>query len=331
MRITLIPRYCIIIAIVVVISVFYSCRKIQPVQVLPAVTHISLPERFNIDKIVALSDSVIIAAGGTKNEYGAIFRTTDGGESWVKSYSNQHYSINDIYFCSPTCGFACGDSLLILKTSDGGLTWSEYGLPNFPFEEYIVPYNNLYVFDSTRIFAAGGENYYKGLSSFSRPGHSSWYHQWFDNEMRDVVFISEEVGYFAGYGVVLKTEDGGYTYNYLDLNNEYFYDLEYFDARLWVLGRYGKLLYSDDDGSSWNQMLDFGESSLRDLYFSETDAYICGESGSLFVSRDKGLTWLSVDVFGSENLNSICMTPSGEVWIASDNGNCYVLYRRRQV
>ena len=47
-------------------------------QVLPAVTHISLPERFNIDKIVALSDSVIIAAGGTKNEYGAIFRTRRG-------------------------------------------------------------------------------------------------------------------------------------------------------------------------------------------------------------------------------------------------------------
>jgi hypothetical protein len=310
---------------------FYSCTRIEPVDVQPNITTIELPETFNVDKILFINDQKGFAAGGAKNTNGSIYMTSDGGTTWLKSYENDSLSINDMAFYNDLYGFACGDSMLLLKTIDGGLTWQQYNFPNLPYPEYRVPYNSVYILDSLHIFLAGGENYYKGLTSELEPGEEQWAHHSFDNEVRDAVFIDEYVGFFACYGQVLVTEDGGNTFTYLDIEDEYFYDLEYFEGQIWLLGRYGKLFSSADLGNTWNLNTDFREMTLRDLYLSETDSYICGDNGLLYLSRDKAQSWQSIDGFDGANLNSISVNPSGEVWIGADEGKVFVLNRRRSV
>jgi len=325
-KLTLLPICLYAMLLMFVVS---ACERIKPAEVQPYVTEIEMPEEFNVDKIIFLSNTKGFAAGGKKNAGCRIYMTTDGGETWVKRYGNDSLSINDMVFCNDRVGFACGDSMMLLKTIDGGLSWKVYNLPNLPYPEYRVPYNSLAALDSTHIFVAGGENYYKGLTSELEPGANQCIHHSFDNEIRDILFVDENLGFFAAYGQVLITEDGGNTFSYLEIDNEYFYDLEYFQNTIWLLGRYGKLYTSGDSGNSLTLQKEFGEMTLQDLWICNTDSYICGGGGFLLISRDQGESWYSVSGCGNTNLNSISVTPSGEVWVGGDDGKLFVLNRHR--
>jgi photosystem II stability/assembly factor-like uncharacterized protein len=54
---------------------------------------------------------------------GRLYRTTDGAESWAL-VRQVGPAVRDVYFRSPTVGFAAGDGPL-LRTFDGGATWLE--------------------------------------------------------------------------------------------------------------------------------------------------------------------------------------------------------------
>jgi photosystem II stability/assembly factor-like uncharacterized protein len=62
-----------------------------------------------------------------------LWRTNDGGESWINVFDEQNYFMNTVWFTDELTGFAAGyfDQIglgkepAILKTADGGLTWTE--------------------------------------------------------------------------------------------------------------------------------------------------------------------------------------------------------------
>ena len=59
-----------------------------------------------------------IAAGSN------IYRTTDGGTAWEKITNNEFNTLNDIEFLDDKIGFAVGDDGEIIKTIDGGESWT---------------------------------------------------------------------------------------------------------------------------------------------------------------------------------------------------------------
>ncbi|HPG72878.1 MAG TPA: hypothetical protein PLM49_01200 [Bacteroidales bacterium] len=315
--------------ITMAIMTLSGCNRVPYTDVTLNITRIDLPEIFNIDKVVYMGNDTAFAAGGIKNIKGLIYMTTDGGNTWVKRYSNEKASINDLVFYNDKYGFACGDSMLLLKTIDGGLTWQEHAFLNLPYEEYRVPFNSVFVFDSLALFLAGGEHYFKGLTSYSETGAYPWYHTSFDNEIRDALFIDNNFGILASYGQVFITEDGGETFSNLELGDEYFYDIEAYDGKLWLLGRYGQLLCSNDNFMSWYQIVKFSKPTLRDLWMSDNVCYVCGDLGAFYLSRDRGQNWNQSDGFLGKNLNSISVNPLGETMIGSDEGIIFIIDRRR--
>lgn len=54
---------------------------------------------------------------------GRIYRTIDGGNSWVV-VSDTNRAVRSIAFVSATVGYAVGDNGLFLRTADGGTTWT---------------------------------------------------------------------------------------------------------------------------------------------------------------------------------------------------------------
>jgi photosystem II stability/assembly factor-like uncharacterized protein len=54
---------------------------------------------------------------------GAIFKTNDGGQSWVKQASGTRRSLHDIEFVDSRYGWAVGERGTILATRDGGAHW----------------------------------------------------------------------------------------------------------------------------------------------------------------------------------------------------------------
>ncbi|MEK7817989.1 MAG: YCF48-related protein, partial [Actinomycetota bacterium] len=71
------------------------------------------------------SSTVGYAVGST----GAIFKTTDGGATWLPQTSNTTATLRGLYFTDSSNGFAVGQSYtseqgFILRTTDGGATWA---------------------------------------------------------------------------------------------------------------------------------------------------------------------------------------------------------------
>src|SRR5688500_4561480 len=65
---------------------------------------------------------------------GVILKTTNGGVTWIPSFTVASYALEAIWFTSPLNGFAVGQhtptlNSAIVKTIDGGQTWSISNLP----------------------------------------------------------------------------------------------------------------------------------------------------------------------------------------------------------
>jgi len=68
------------------------------------------------------------AVGTDTTGGGAIFKTTDGGNTWVPQTSGQMNGVYDVYFLDDSRGFAVSGGTL-LKTTDGGTTWTPSSPP----------------------------------------------------------------------------------------------------------------------------------------------------------------------------------------------------------
>jgi photosystem II stability/assembly factor-like uncharacterized protein len=69
------------------------------------------------------ADGSAITYGGTDNTGGLIFRSTDRGVSWTQVYSSLD-RVERVSFSDDLNGVAVGYHGLIMKTEDGGKTWS---------------------------------------------------------------------------------------------------------------------------------------------------------------------------------------------------------------
>jgi photosystem II stability/assembly factor-like uncharacterized protein len=60
---------------------------------------------------------------------GSIYRTTDGGNTWVRKATDPH-ALASVFFADAMNGYAVGTSNTILKTGDGGSTWEVQTVPD---------------------------------------------------------------------------------------------------------------------------------------------------------------------------------------------------------
>ena len=162
--------------------------------------------------------------GYTAQSYGMVAKTTNGGNSWEKvipdtlSTSATWYAP---FFLNETLGFVVGKVTntmdVIAKTTDGGQTWEKKtGLISGSWRG-VAFYN-----DQKGIVV--GE---KLKAAFTTNGGTSWQLSTFTTipvgystpHLKDVAYIDENTAIAVGDSLVLKTTDGGATWNYVAVPN----------------------------------------------------------------------------------------------------------------
>lgn len=271
-----------------------------------------------------------LLCGGIKNETGSIYKTNDGGKNWSLVFHSDSLSVNDVFYLSDSLVYACGDSLLFLKSTTGGTNWDIITLANLPYEEYYVPYNSVYAHSEENIYLVGGEHYEKGLWSETESGNYPWIHDSYDNQFNSMCFVSQYVGFFGGYGILIVTEDGGNTFDNIDLYGNNFVDLETDDKlTVYALLDFGILYSTTDLGYNWTTEIDDYKCEFTDMYFGKTTAIVCGKNGKAYIKNSNMDDWEALKDIPIVDYHCCFVKENEEIVLGSDNGVIYVFNQKR--
>lgn len=196
----------------------------------------------------------------------------------------------------------------IFRTTDGGASFSEV------LSAGVVGFNDAFFIDNTKGFAVGEEVNTKLLIAKTVNGGASWTTTLSDSLYKglDVYFFDANTGLIAGDGGIIRTTDGGATWNVvLDADiivNQFSFPSANIGYAIAAGVSTSKVFKTTDAGNTW---IDISSPSsnydLRGIYFTNisTGFIACGSDKYLIRTNDGGQNWSQVTVPSSANLYDI--------------------------
>lgn len=263
------------------------------------------------------------------NDTAFLYKTTDGGNSWLKVTSNissidyGDFRPKDILFLDENIGYVWGGNTFY-KTTDGGETW-EY--QNNPSNSYI---KKLQFIDSQTGYLSGGSSIYKTVDGGNSWTQTSYYVEWTTGAFT----IKNNYLYYSSYVVngIKKVNINSDTEESANINQDGFLTDIYFinDNVGFAVGKkeqgapnMGRFIFkTTDGGASWTQ-LDSGSPregySNSARYFkkiNENEYIYSVVSGgnfthsSILISQDKGSSWKKV--YETDNVVGFTLYAEGD-------------------
>jgi len=330
-----------------------ACKKESTVQV--DFKTFEVGQSITLRGIDCFSDSVWYTCGGKKADFGLLFRSVDAGATWTQIFkvAGEGRTIFDVQFFSAEEGWAVGDSLMLLKTGDGGASWKRFWFGNkVPdredqrisfrqiFHESHLKENNRYI--------VGGDNFDTGVWYGTADGGNLWRFRFFENEIRGIHFFDKVSGYMAAYGGLIETTNYGKSFHYEDLTNEYFVSVEFLlksdiagevTQNIGVAVSYNGAVYrTTDKGKSWERVFNtaavFGANrQFNRVRFAKTDnisddlGYIIGNNGLVMRTTDAGENWDRIEGLPDLNFTDIDFTLQGDALITAEKGKIVKISR----
>ena len=252
--------------------------------------------------------------GWAVGDTGTIIHTNDGGETWIVQDAGTNNGIVNVFFLNRQLGWASSWNFegffgtLILKTIDGGSTWTSE-----PYQEDNIFMNSILFLDSLNGWMGGSPHAIVKTTD----GGQSWTQSAIDTNalaffpVLNIYFYDDNYGYACGgmfdiAGVTWSTSDGGEKWFPIDNSDapaDEIHGLHLFDS-LNVLGAGGDpdlgygvaMIRTADGGINW----DYEELSMPgnayDLDFrNETEAWApLGPGQRLIYSLDAGISWTQI-------------------------------------
>jgi len=170
---------------------------------------------------------------GMNHDYIAIYRTTDGGNTWTrvvdpdKNNLTMSFSKNGLHFANSTRGWVTGstngvyDDLFLYQTDDGGDTWTQLVLPSpngdaafFTTMGNVCNSSPVMIFGSTALLPIACNNYNTSEKSGWLFTSADGGNTWSSASMPSVVygsyaFINAQTGWLIGEKQIYRTTNGG--------------------------------------------------------------------------------------------------------------------------
>lgn len=201
---------------------------------------------------------------------------------WVNP-KPQGFDLNDVAFLNSTTAIAVGDQGLVMKTTDGGISWSTQYLPvDASADIFGIDFWDQY------LGAVVGE---KGLFYLTTDGGSTWTHKDLGvvNHLRSVLFINGTTLVAVGSTGYVPT---------------------------------AQILYSSDLGTTW-QYWQYSKSVYGVAFSEPLKGVAVGNSGFMAITTDGGVTWDSTRFNTGYALRRVYFSSSSRGWAVGSSWNNY--------
>ncbi len=314
-----------IIAVTLLLLAATACKKnkIEPADAVKIETGTTA----RLNRVQFINDSVCIAVGGERFLTAEMVSSYDGGTTWTKtSHPDAGKGLYGMTVSGNTV-HACGVDGKLMTSKDAGKTWGLHQMNYWRF------FNSMAVADAGQriMVATDGQN--SGTIFRIDSTYNIIDTAYFKFGLNDIAMATPATGYLTGFGAVLKTTDGGVTWNYLDVKNDNFMAVHSLNEQeLWVVGYRGTILHTTDGGANWdklrngNQLVQKNYLMLNVLFKDASHGWICGEEGLLLQTTNGGQDWKQYDKFTDNALRDMALTPDGHLIVVGDNGTMYKVY-----
>lgn len=246
-------------------------------------------------------------------ERGFALVSDDEGKHWEAKKTPVSRTLTGVAFKDEKLGVAVGHGASLVRTEDGGNTWTQIELPDAGIDSLL---GVTYV-DGDHFIAYGAFGLYLDSTDAGR----SWQRhpileEDFDRHISQVLPVGSMLLLVAESGTLARSEDGGATWTRLTSPYEgsFFGAVAGTDGALLAFGMRGNIFRTTDMGATW-QKIEFG--SKTSLMFgrrlSDGRILLVGNSGLLALSKDNGQTMELHWTPAGSGLSALVETPEGLV------------------
>lgn len=259
---------------------------------------------------------------------------------WDKQKITPIGEFSDLHFIDSTTGWVVGSEEKVLKTTDGGNTWTilhDGGFLSYSAVHFTDQINGWVI---SNFYGLGG----RGYIFHTDDGGLTWNEQLTEYTVyyRNIFFLNANIGWVVGGDTILKTVNGGVTWVEQEQQTSGgFYDIFFLDSNTgWIVGN--GIIKTEDGGTTWVEQLHDDTLKLRSVFFTDLNTgwatgWATGFSGIILHTSDGGTTWEAQYngtvmlhnigfsdartgfVFGSFG-NFLHTTNGGETWIRQYSG-----------
>ena len=240
-------------------------------------------------------DSLLLdgAAVGSRlvvvGERGHVLVSTDDGASWTQAEVPTRALLTAVHMHDERTGWAVGHDAVILRTGDGGETWTL--VHQAPEEE--LPLLDVWFRDERTGLAVGAYGYFLATDD----GGETWTSR---------VISEDDFHLNALIPVADEMSDSNHSRS----------------RRLYIAAEAGVAYRSDDRGVTWRELPSpYAGSWFGGLALDEERVLLTGLRGHLFLSEDGGDTWAEVTTGIHATLTGAVRLPSGSIVITGLEGS----------
>jgi photosystem II stability/assembly factor-like uncharacterized protein len=142
-------------------------------------------------------------------------------------------------------------------------------------------------------------------------------------DLESVVWVDANLGFAAGERLIIRSKDGGTTWEELTTVPEVrFFDISFQDQNIGVaVGENGSIVRTQNGGDTWVSIASGVTEDLLSIAFTKENHVVAvGENGKILRSENGGLNWTLINSFTSFQLNDLYFINPNTGFVAANGG-----------
>ena len=247
---------------------------------------------------------------------GTLLLSEDAGATWSAKTTGTTFDLKEVLFVNDNLGYAVGRYATLLKTDDGGNTWTKLEVNASSSDFVSIALNSagkLFVVSTYgSILSSADEG-----KTFAQEGINRV------KEYNDVIHLGNgNLAAVGKNGIVSTSNDFGDSWELIPVATaKELNALAYFNGDLLAVGTSSTILRSMDQGKTWQELPNAEYRELFDILFIDAQTILSvGASGTVLRSDDGGATWVKIISGVSPDLHAICFAGDSTLVAVGDDG-----------